>query len=157
MEKLVVIFVNVTNVLVAVGAQPFEGRNAPPHREVLVKSLLAPIISLPGGDNGLETATLITLRHWGTSPVKKGGGKIEVEGRIVDHLPTSGLGRTGIPYNHGNAQGFLVMGPLPREPTITHVVAVVGGIDDDGVIGQTLRLKGLNEAPDGVVDSTHHP
>ena len=80
MEKLVVIFVNVTNVLVAVGAQPFEGRNARTHREVFVKSLLAPIISLPGGDNGLETPTLITLGHWGTSPVKKGGGKIEVEG-----------------------------------------------------------------------------
>ena len=157
MEKLVVIFVNITNVLVAVGPQPFEGRNARTHCKVLVKSLLATIISLPGGNNGLKTATLITLRHWGTSPIKKGGGKIEVKGRMVDHLPANRLGCTGIPYNHGNAQGFLVMRPLTREPTITQMISIIGGVNDDGVVGQALCLKNLDEAPDGVVDPAHHP
>ena len=48
------------------------------------------------------------------------------------------------------------MRPLACEPTITHVVTVVGGVNNDGVIGQTLCLKGLDETPDGIVNSAHH-
>ena len=36
------------------------------------------------------------------------------------------------------------------------MVAVIGGVDDDGVLGQALRLEGLEESADCIVDSAHH-
>ena len=49
------------------------------------------------------------------------------------------------------------MRPLTREPTITQMISIIGGVYDDGVVGQALCLKNLDEAPDGVVNSAYHP
>ncbi len=53
-KELVVFLIDVANVLVAIGTQTLEGGDAMTHREVLVKGLLAPIIRLAGGHDGLE-------------------------------------------------------------------------------------------------------
>ena len=58
--------------------------------------------------------------------------------------------------DHGYAKRFLVVRPFAGEPAVTQVVAVVGSVDDDGVVGQALCLEGLDEPSDCMVDSAHH-
>ena len=48
------------------------------------------------------------------------------------------------------------MRPFTRKPPVTQVISIVGGVNDNGIIRQTLRLKSLDEPADGVIDSTNH-
>ncbi len=75
---------------------------------------------------------------------------------MIDHLPAGGLGGAGIVNDHGHTEGFLVVGPFAGKPAVTQVIAVVGGVDDDRVVSQTLRLESLEEPSDCIVDSAHH-
>ena len=155
-EELVVFLVDVANVLVAVGAQTFEGGDAMTHGKVLVKGLLAPVVRLAGGHDGLEAAPLVALRRGDAGPVKKGGRQVEVESGILHHLPAGGLGGAGVVDDHGYAEGFLVVRPFAGEPAVAHMVAVICGVYDDRVVGQALRLESLYEPSDCIVDSAHH-
>ena len=48
------------------------------------------------------------------------------------------------------------MGPLACKAAVTKVVAVVGSVDDDGVIREALLLKLFYQTPNHVVDATDH-
>ena len=48
------------------------------------------------------------------------------------------------------------MGPLPGETAVSHVVTVVGGVDDDGVFRESLLLESFKESTDGSIDAADH-
>ena len=122
-----------------------------------MKRLLAPVVGLSGRNNRFQAAPLVTLRDGHSGPIKERRGKVQVEGRIVNNLSTSRLINPGIEDDHRHAQRFLVMGPLACESTVAHVVTVIGGVDDDGIICQSLRFQCLEETRHGMVDSAYHP
>ena len=48
------------------------------------------------------------------------------------------------------------MAPLAGESPVTHVVSVVGGIDDDRVLRQSGFLQCFQKTTNGIVDSRNH-
>ena len=75
---------------------------------------------------------------------------------MLHYLTAGGFGSAGVVDDHGHAERFLVVGPFAGEPAVAQMVTVIGGVNDDGVVGQSLRFQGLDEATDCVVDAAHH-
>ena len=66
------------------------------------------------------------------------------------HLP-------GLAHDHGHAQHVLVVKrPLGDQAVLAQEVAVVGGEDDERVVGNAGGIERVEDAPDLVVDEAHH-
>ena len=81
---------------------------------------------------------------------------IAVQGHFGKHPPLLCFGQSRIVDHERNAQRLLVVSPLAGEAAVAEVVAVVGGVDDDGVVGEALFFQLLHESADHVINSAEH-
>ena len=155
MEELVVV-VEVTHVFETVIADTFIRGYAVAHRKVLVESFGAPIGRRLCLYHRANTAALIARRHFRTGPVQEGGRQVEIERHGIGDLAPLRCRQPGIGDDKGHTDTFFIVRPLARQAPIGHVIAIISGVDDDGVIRQARRFQGFHEAPKGGVDTTHH-
>ncbi len=143
-QELVIPMIEVADVFELFVAQAFKRRDAIPHGEVFVKRFGSPIGRFPFGDDGLQTAPLITFRHFDARPIEKRRGQVEIEREGIGDLASLRLGHARIGHDQRHAERFLVVRPLAGQTAIAHVIAVVGGVNDDRVVGESGCLRALS-------------
>lgn len=137
------IVIDVANVFMSGSTNTFVSGDTVPNGEVLVEGLLAPVFGNFAIDDGLEAPAVIALGCFDSGPVEKGRGKVDIESRCRGNFPLLAFGNARVGNDEGHLNGFLIVGPLSGKATVGHVVAIVGGINDDGVIGEAGFLKGF--------------
>ena len=85
-----------------------------------------------------------------------GRGEIAVECEFRKHASTLGFRQARVVDDQRDTQGLVVVRPLAGESSVAEIVAVIGGVDDDGVVGEALFFKLRHEASDDVIDSADH-
>ena len=100
---------------------------------------------------GAEAAAL----HFGG---RGDAGVVEERRREIDvqhHVAVDGVGAdgAGVAHEEGHAQGFLVHQALVEPAVIAEEEALVGGVDDDGVVGQAFGVEVIEQPADVVVDA----
>ena len=58
--------------------------------------------------------------------------------------------------DEGDLEGLFVVSPFAGQTAVPHVVSVVGGVDDDGVVGLAGGFEGGEESADGLVNAADH-
>ena len=71
-------------------------------------------------------------------------------------MPRSRSRDPGVGDDEGDAEGFFVVRPLPGETAVSHVITVVGGVDDDGVFGEPGFFECFYKTADGEIDAADH-
>ena len=59
-------------------------------------------------------------------------------------LPRCAIGHARIGHDQRHAERFFVVRPLAGKAAISHVIAVVGGVDDDRVFGESGFFEGIS-------------
>ena len=90
-----------------------------------------------------EAAALHLGRNRLSGEVEEGLGEVEVGDEVRIHAPRLHLPRPA--REQRRAQRFLEKPPLVEPAMLAEVEALVGGVDDDGVLRETLVVE---EAPD---------
>ena len=156
MEELMVVLIDVADVFKIVVPDSFERGNAIPHGEVLVEGFCPPVVRCSVFNKRAEAGSLIAIGDDGVGPVEEGCRQIEIQHGSVADLSLLCLRHAGVCDDEWHVDGLLKVGPFSGEATVTHVVAVVGGVDDDGIVCQPGFFECLHEASDSTVDSTDH-
>ena len=117
MKKLVV-EIEVANVLVLAVANALERRDAVADGEVLMKGLRSPVRRRRRLDDGLETASLVSLGHIDACPIQERRRQVHVERRRVDHFSLLRVWYARIANDHRNTERFFVVRPFTREPRL---------------------------------------
>jgi len=55
-------------------------------------------------------------------------------------------------HDEGDAGGLFVEDVLPPEAMFAHHIAMIGGVDDEGVVGESVGVEGVEELADHDVD-----
>lgn len=103
-----------------------------------------------------ETAAGMAFGNRKSGQVDQGGADVAVQGYLGQNPSAFGFRCAWVVNNQRDAQGLLVVRPFPGKATVPEVVAVVGGVDDDGVVRQSLGLELLNQSPSHVINAADH-
>jgi len=116
---------------------------------VLVVPLLAEV-GLRSGCEGEDTHALHAGGSGNASEIEEGGSDVDVE----DHLVADGAGfdALGVAEHERDAQGGLVHEALVEETPFAEEVAVIGAVEDGGVVEDALLFEMIEDAADVVVD-----
>lgn len=155
MKELGVV-IDVADIFVGGGTDSFVSGYAMTDGEVFVEGVCSPVCRFVAENNGFQAPAIETPWRFEASPVEEGGGEVDVEGGKAGNPTLLVPGNTRVGNDHWNLDGFLEVRPLAGEPAICHVVSVVCGVNDDGVVSESGLIKSLEEAPDGIVDSGYH-
>ncbi len=155
-EEFVVAVVKIPNILIALIANPFKGRDALSDCKMFVEGFLPPIAWFSMAHDGFQTVALISFGRRDSGPVEKGGRQVEIERDGIGNLSLLRFGDAGVGNDERHAQGLIVVGPFPGEAAIAHVVAVVRRVDDNGVLREAFGIQCLEETTDGTVNAADH-
>ena len=117
--------------------------------EVVVEGL-APVLAfldLAGAQEGEVGLALDVVGHGYSGHLEEGGGVVDVLDEGVD-LTVEAAGIVG---QQGSAEGFLVHEAFVEPAVLAHVEALVGGVDDEGVVPQTALHQVVEDAADVAV------
>ena len=90
-------------------------------------------------------------RHGYAAEFEERRREVDVQDHFVHGLA---LGKEpGVADEQGDAERFFVERPFVAEAVLAEVVAVVAGVDDDGVVGEAEFVEGLEQAAEIFVGS----
>ena len=99
---------------------------------------------------GSEAGPLEVVGDFDAGVLEQGGREVDVEDHVVvDRAGCDGL-RVADEQRH--AQRLLVHEALVIPAVVAEKEALVGGIDDDGVVGQSFLLEIVEQTADVVID-----
>ncbi len=108
------------------------------------------------GDEGGDAFALIAFGDGCAGPVEKRFGEVDVEDNIGIDLALNGCRLARVVDDQRDAHRLIKVRPLALEAAFGEVVAVVGGVDDDGVFIEAKFFEFIDDASDFVVDTGDH-
>src|SRR5437763_324001 len=100
--------------------------------KVFIKERLAPAVAL-SFQQRLPATSLHVSRNGNPSQVEQGGSQVNIERHLIDQ--GAGLGQPRIANQQWEADAFFVSRSLVAQAMLAYEVSLVGGEDDDGVVG----------------------
>ena len=83
--------------------------------------------------------------------IEQGRGEVEVDDHFIDEFAFREEAR--VADDEGNAEAFLVERAFVAEPALAEEVAVVAGIDDDGVVGEFEFVERVQQSAEVFIDA----
>lgn len=79
---------------------------------------------------------------WAGRPARSSGGsEVDVQHHFIDEFAFRKQAR--VADDEGQAQAFFVEGAFVAEAAFAEEIAVIAGVDDDGVFGEFERIEGV--------------
>ena len=94
--------------------------------------------------------SLHRIWNWQTSEIDKCGSQIDVGDQLFRHAPCFDSGTAS---DQRSLQTGLVHKSLVVESEITEVPAIVGGVHDDGVLGEPVLIEIVQNFSDAVINT----
>ena len=119
---------------------------------VVVVDRLAPVARILAAQERGQAAALHLLGWRDAGDVEEGLGEVDVLYEVL--VDGTGLGRSGPAYEQRHAQRLLVHPALVVPAVIAEIEALVGVVDDDGVLGEAGLVEIVEHAAEVLVDGS---
>ena len=105
-------------------------------------------------EDGEERAAHHLLRLLHSGKLKECWGVVDVLHQLVAHASRLGVAR--IADDERRAERLLVHESLVEPSVLAHVESLVGGVDDDGVVGESVGVEIVDDAAHALVDAGYY-
>ena len=121
---------------------------------VVVVEALAPVCRGLAFEQGDEGGALDVLGDRDASHIQEGGGEVEIGGDVCS-VDGAGFDGAGPADEEGCFEGLLVHPAFVEPAVFAEIPTLIGGVDDDGVVGESGFIEIIEDFTDAVVDGLH--
>ena len=147
----------ITGVDIPVVTNPGPGMNNIPHLIMFMKGFTPPILRCVTLQQWNQTAPLIGIRNRNPGQLQNRGRQIQIKGWRLNDFTSLPRCTARVINNQRHPQRLFEVRPFSGQPALAAVVAIVGGINDNGIFGQPALFQRIQYALNNSVQPGNHP